>query len=86
MITPFSNWYDLTDLGILDAKVYASGREDQNVVVNSDGDIIATVPKSWSEDDVKIALRLANEAYTWGFEVGERTVKNQFKLLMDIRQ
>ena len=86
MITPFSNWYDLTDLQILDAKVYASGREDQNVVVDSDGDIIATVPKRWTEDDVKISLRIANEAYTWGFEVGERNVKNQFKRVLGIHQ
>lgn len=86
MITPFSNWCDLTDLGILDAKVYASGREDQNVVVNSEGDIIATVPKSWSEDDVKKALQIANDAYIRGFETGERNVKNQFKRVLGIHQ
>lgn len=89
MITPFSRWYDFQDLHfqdlqILDAKGYASGRPDQNVIVTSDGDILATVPKSWTEEDIKIALRLANEAYIWGFKVGERNVKNQFKLLMDI--
>jgi len=86
MRTPFSGWNDLQDLQILEATVYASGREDQNVVVDSDGDIIATVPKRWTEEDIKIALRLANEAYTWGFEVGQRNVKNEFKQMLGIHQ
>ena len=76
MITPFSGWQD--------AKIYPSGRKDQNVVVDSDGDVIATVPKRWTEDDVKQALAIAHEAYILGFESGELNIKNQFKQLMQI--
>ncbi len=93
MITPFSNWYDLEDLQVIDDPLGVSSQDRnlnmvcENAVVDTagDGDIIARVPKRWTEEDIKIALRLANEAYIWGFEVGERNVKNQFKRLMDIK-
>jgi hypothetical protein len=94
MITPFSNWCDLTDLQIVDDPLSVSNQDrNLNMVCEkavmdmaSEGDVIARVPKRWTEQDIKIALRLANDAYIRSFETGERNVKNQFKRVLGIHQ
>jgi|694.fasta_scaffold91703_6 hypothetical protein len=84
MQTPFSSWPDLEDLQIVNARDYDSGREDQSVVLDwsSEGDELARVPATWTEEDIKQALRLAHNAYHLGFRAGQKDVKYKLQSLI----
>lgn len=35
-----------------------------------EGQPLGQLPASWSDEDIKTAVRLANKAYSWGYEEG----------------